>query len=424
MGLFDDVVVENVLNGDVNDNEDNKILSNKENALKLISKVLEIKKGRYYQLSRIDRLDNMIDDAFLSSLKKIQMANEAQIQIELAKLSDKLMEQKKYTILRNKATIGIGGKFSAGKSKFINSLLKSGEEFLPEDQNPTTSIPTYMIYGENEEIKAFTRDDNEVLLSIEEMQALTHKFFKEYHIGFSSFIDSLVIVNPDLPYKELAFLDTPGYSKADEIGKGRTQRELSDKNRAYEQLRSVDYLIWLVDIENGTLVTTDIDFILKVGVRTPILIVANKSDKKSENEIASILDEIKNSAIGADINLYDVTAYSSRNGQEWHDKGVISGFFEYALNNPIKKDDIIARIEDISFGISAELKSQIEHKTKERNPLCDIIYRSDNILEIKSLVDLYGDSMESLRSMKQCRTEYNRTIRKIKNLLKEQYLGE
>jgi hypothetical protein len=50
---------------------------------------------------------------------------------------------------------------------------------------------------------------------MEAAQALTHAFFKEYQLGFSRFINNLVINVPNFSYENVAVLDTPGYSKAD-----------------------------------------------------------------------------------------------------------------------------------------------------------------------------------------------------------------
>ena len=132
----------------------------------------------------------MLDTNFLSVFKEIQLTNEAQLQIKLSLLSDKLIEQKKYKALKGKSIVGIGGKFSAGKSKFINSILNAEEGILPEDQNPTTSIPTYLMYGEDEQILAYTNENLNISLDKEALQALTHKFFEKYKLGFSSFINS------------------------------------------------------------------------------------------------------------------------------------------------------------------------------------------------------------------------------------------
>lgn len=420
MGLFDlDEFedIEEIIDNNYERIDENSILSNAEEALALIGKIINISQDTKVNKRTFDKLDSLIDEDFLAPFERVQLSNEAQIQVELLQISDKLMEQKKYSVLMNRAVVGIGGKFSAGKSKFINSILRAGEELLPEDQNPTTSIPTYIVYGKTEEIRAFTRNNEEVLLSVNEMKALTHKFFETYKMGFSSFIDSLIISEPDLPYKKLVFLDTPGYSKADVIGKSKTQKELSDQNKAYEQLSGVDYLIWLVDIENGVLSESDIDFITKVAPQMPILIVANKADKKNDEDIPNILEVIESSAKSAGINTFGVTAYSSRDNVEWGEKRIIEKYLKSAMQKPTDRDDIMAEIESIDNKILNELQVKIEKKTRERNDLSQIIFKSNNILEIKTLVDLYGDAMEDLRNLRECKVRYQRTIRKIRNML-------
>lgn len=420
MGLFDvdefeDIEV--IIDNNYERVDENVILSNAEEALSLVGKIINISKDSKENKRTIDKLESLIDEDFLAPFKRVKLSNEAQIQVQLSQICDKLKEQKKYAALKNRAVVGIGGKFSAGKSKFINSILRAGDELLPEDQNPTTSIPTYIVYGEKVEISAYTRNNEKVFLTVDEMQALTHKFFEKYKMGFSSFIDSLIVSEPDLPYKKLVFLDTPGYSKADIVGKSKTQKELSDQNRAYKQLRGVDYLIWLVDIENGVLSESDIDFITKVGPCMPILIVANKSDKKDDAEIPNILNVIEESARNAGIKLFGVTAYSSRDNFEWGGEKKIEEYLNKAMKKPSNREDIIAEIDGIDRKIMSELQTKIENKIKERNELSQIIFKSNNILEIKTLVDLYGDAMEDLRDMRKCRTSYQRTIRKIRNTL-------
>lgn len=397
--------------------DENEILSSSEKAVSLVGKIINISKDRDEHKRKGDKLDSLIERDFLAPFKRVQLSNEAQIQVELSQISSKLAGQKKYAIFRKKPVVGIGGKFSAGKSKFINSILRAGEELLPEDQNPTTSIPTYIVYGEREEIRAFTRSSEEVLLDVEEMQALTHKFYEKYKLGFSAFIDSMVISVPNLPYKELVFLDTPGYSKADLVGNNKTQKELSDQNKAYEQLRGVDYLIWLLDIENGILNESDIDFITRVEPSRPILIVANKSDKKDDDEIPDILNAIKKSAVGAGIDLFAVTAYSSRDNVEWGGQSAIENYLKLAMEKISNKEGVIAQINSIDERVISELEAKIDDKTKERNELTKTIFKSDDIVEIKTLVELYGNTMKNLHEMYECKMNYQRIIKKIKNML-------
>lgn len=417
MSLFDYDDVEDILEDDYQEIEKNIYLADSERAIELVGKIISISRNKYYELKNLKKIDYLMDADFLGCLKKIQLNDEAQLQIKLTNLSDKLMGEKKYQVLKNKSVIGIGGKFSAGKSKFINSLLKAEEELLPEDQNPTTSIPTYIVYGEEEQVNAYTMDNSRVLLDVESMQALTHKFYDKYKMGFSSFINSLIIMEPDMPYSDLAFLDTPGYSKADTFGNSKTQKNITDENKAYEQLKGADFLIWLVDIENGVLSETDIDFITKLNIETPILIVINKADKKISSETEEVVNCIETTVAEVGINCYAVTAYSSRTGKEWNDNTYIVDFLENAKKQKKSKEDILAQITHIENQVSREIDSKINVNINERNNLNDVIFKSNDIMEIKTLIDIYGKTMENIRDMRKCKSVYNKNIHRLENLL-------
>ena len=56
-------------------------------------------------------------------MRKSNINNEIEICRELQRFGEEIQEYQKYNLLSNKAVIGIGGQFSAGKSAFINSLL-------------------------------------------------------------------------------------------------------------------------------------------------------------------------------------------------------------------------------------------------------------------------------------------------------------
>ena len=361
----------------------------------------------------------MLDTNFLSVFKEIQLTNEAQLQIKLSLLSDKLIEQKKYKALKGKSIVGIGGKFSAGKSKFINSILNAEEGILPEDQNPTTSIPTYLMYGEDEQILAYTNENLNISLDKEALQALTHKFFEKYKIGFSSFINSLIIFEPNMNYKDLVFLDTPGYSKADFVRKN--QKELTDENKAYTQLRTVNYLIWLMDIENGVLTESDIDFIQKLNLEEPILIVINKSDKKTNQEIQNIVNIVEKTAKNAGIKVFKVVAYSSRNKEEWRNTNKIQDYLKLAMTDKKNRDDIFEEIKRINISIFNEINRKKEEKIQERNQLNDIIFKSNDIMEIKTLVELYGEAMSEIHNIKKCMNKYEFNIKKLEDELNKHY---
>ncbi len=74
--------------------------------------------------------------------------------------------------------------FSAGKSKFINSIMRYN--ILPENQLPTTSIPTYITRG-NEKLSAYTFNNIEVQLDYEAINAISHIFYEEYSIFYEEY---------------------------------------------------------------------------------------------------------------------------------------------------------------------------------------------------------------------------------------------
>ena len=333
--------------------KENKYLKDVDAALNLISKIVPLSDGNKDFKNKIKKLDEL-NTSLLSAFRTVKLDNEAQLQIKLLQLSSKFKEEQKYKAIENKPIIGIGGKFSSGKSKFINSILNSGEELLPEDQMPTTSIPTYIMYGEREEISAYISENKKVDLDNDALHSLTHKFYEKYKIGFSSFINSLIIFEPNMTYKDLVFLDTPGYSKADFVQKN--QKGLTDENKAYTQLRTVNYLIWLMDIENGVLTESDIDFIQKLNLEEPILIVINKSDKKTNQEIQNIVNIVEKTAKNAGIKVFKVVAYSSRNKEEWRNTNKIQDYLKLAMADKKNRDDILEEIANLSSKVAQSLE--------------------------------------------------------------------
>ena len=272
-----------------------------------------------------------------------------------------------------------------------------------------------------EEINAYTNNGEKIVLDKEALQALTHHFYRKYNIGFSSFIHSLVVTEPDMPYSNIAFLDTPGYNKADNIEDINLKKGESDECKAYEQLRKVDFLIWLMDIENGVIQQNDIEFIKSLNLNTPILIVINKIDKKTDADVEKIVSLVKSTVLASGISLYDVAAYSSLDNKEWSNKDCINQFILSAINNGIKREDVLIQIQKIKKTISEELNDNEQFWVDNRNSLSHIIANSESILEIQSVVNLYGDSLEELRKNRIGSRKFNSYMKRLENDLNKFY---
>lgn len=428
MGIFDDDYEEEIesyqLGNDLIEECEmttNTYLKNSSKALELISKIIGINIKNNRKDKKIEELEKLLEKDFLKILLNTSISNKIKIQDQLLELTKKLYEEQEYNVLKNKIIIGVGGKFSSGKSSFINSLLDI-KNALPENQSPTTSIPTYLLRDKEEYIDIFTKDNQRIPIEESAMQALTHEFFNKYRIGFSSFVKSIIISNLKLPYSNFAFLDTPGYSKAENF---MTKESQTDKEKAYEQLKKVNYLIWLVDIENGDINETDIKFVQELKAVNKILIIVNKADKKIKKEIEKIIDKIKKTIENRELDVYDVIPFSSNDEiikKENFFK--IQQFFDFINNeNTIKTDDIFEQISEIRKNIEIDINNQIKEKENERNRISNIIFKSNDIFEIKTLVEIYGEIIEETKELKNYKSFFERKIVEIEKNLNEYFGG-
>jgi len=430
MGIFDDDYEEE--NGSYQfgdetieelEEKNNIYLSSSDKALELISKIIgiEITRKNKDKYKKLKELEKLFEKDFLKSLINIPITDKAKIQKQLFQLTKKLNEEQEYKILKNKIVIGVGGKFSSGKSSFINSFLNA-KSSLPENQNPTTSIPTYLIHGDEEYINIFTKDNKKIEIDEEALKALTHEFFEKYKIGFSSFIKSIIVSNLELPYSNFAFLDTPGYSKAENF---MSKESETDKEKAFEQLKKVNYLIWLIDIENGDISETDIKFIQGLKNVEKILIVLNKADKKMEEEIKKITNKVKETLKNKNLNIYDVIPFSSKeNSIKEENFFKIQQFLDVINQNKInKKEDIFVQINKIKRKIGHDLNEQIQKKEEERNRINEIIFKSNDIFEIESLVEIYGKILEEIKGFRKHKLSFESKVGEIEKKLNGYFGG-
>ena len=119
MGFFDDV--NEVLDTADAEQEENPYLADPKKGLELIAKLLPDNQKKTSTDKIAGRLDYMLDNEILLTLKDLGK-NTLALSRQLTRLSDKIMEYKKVRLLSGKSIVAIVGRFSAGKSGFINSL--------------------------------------------------------------------------------------------------------------------------------------------------------------------------------------------------------------------------------------------------------------------------------------------------------------
>lgn len=272
------------------------------------------------------QLEDMVHRDFLRLTGDFCFPGESRLYSELLTLLADLRELVEFPHLANKNVVAIGGGFSSGKSKFINALL-GGEKLLPTGINPTTAIPTFLTAASEERIRALNTFNRSEILSREDFRAISHAFNESEEaqastISFYHILKLVQIGTPVFRWKNIAFLDTPGYSKPhvgeDEAVLG-TDAGNTDEEKAREHLSQADHLIWAVPAVNGTVRQDDIDFLTeKVKWNKEIYLLITKCDQPKEDDLEPLVKEIKET-FESKFRLAGWSAYSAKR------RGLVAG---------------------------------------------------------------------------------------------------
>lgn len=363
----------------------------------------------------VRKIRRYIDELF-ALFEDVGLENGLELYEQFLDLCARLSARQKIRKIQDKVVVSFGGAFSAGKSKFINSI--SGiENILPVAQVPTTSIPTYIIQSNRDELRANSIYGYATNLTAEAMNALTHEFYDVYGIGFSAFVDSIIVESSrfSLP-SDIALLDTPGYTKHDE--KSDSKLTISDRERAFEQLRASDYLIWLTDIDCGCLTEEDLNFIKELRIKTPILIVFTKADKKPESEIQAIIRAARETIDGASIDCFGVTAYSSNQNKEYGNR-LIPQFINFTLSGGVRGNDILGEFDRIEREMRERIQRSIRQSRDTARTLFSYITHSNRFLDIRSLVTLWGKANQESYQLSNLLKRYEAVASKAKREITE-----
>lgn len=203
--------------------------------------------------------------------------------------------------LNDKVVISLLGRFSSGKSSIVNSLL--GESLLPVDITPSTAIPTYISFTPQMEPTCKVEDyDGDIKeISLEQFRKISYVDFRDFPL--SSFIRHICVEYNNENLKEKSILDTPGYDSLNE----------KDKRKTIEAIRESDVILWVMDINDGTLSNDVIKFIKECIIKddNPLYIIINKADKKSPGERKRTLNEVQDQLRRSEINFEECFLYST-----------------------------------------------------------------------------------------------------------------
>ena len=266
-------------------------------------------------------LETLIRSDFLKLAAGVGIPGESALYNELLVLLSDLRDLIEFPHLANKNVLAIGGGFSSGKSGFLNAIL--GEtDLLPEGIRETTAIPTYLTHADEESILALNTFDRTQRLTRAELTAISHAFnagqSEESKIQFYHILKLIQIQSPCMKWRNVALLDTPGYSKpniGDAAAEG-TNAGNTDEEKAREHLSLADHLIWSIAGKDGVLQGPDIAFLRdKVQWPRPFYLLINKCDELAKSDVKGIFDGSLAAAKAAGFEIAGASAFSARTVQ-------------------------------------------------------------------------------------------------------------
>ena len=301
--------------------------------------------------------------------------------------------------LAQKVVVGFGGAFSAGKSSLINTLL--GKKRLVVEIDPTTSLPTYLLHGEQEQITAINLFRHRVILSQGEFASLTHEEKIKYGSQISGLLRSAFVSDPDFTWKNIALLDTPGYSKPD----SEQWSERTDESVARSQLNLSNYIIWVVSATQGTISEDDLKFLTTLNADIPKLIVVSRADAKTPEDIVKIVALVKQTTAERGINVLDVIPVSARKKNDYPVQPIVCYLENW--NTETKKLNFSYNFRKLFTEYTRYMQDQEKQATIKLEKINQIIFLSDDTKILEAASKLERVEQNNISNLQNCAEDYD-----------------
>lgn len=271
----------------------------------------------------LSKIEKIINKKIPDTLKKNAPEDFYELYTDFKLEYEKFRDFILYDKLIGKNVVALGGGFSSGKSSFLNTLM--GRRVLPADIDPSTSVPTYIVSGEKHDVMGINVFDSKVKMQPKDIRKVAHGFGEVEDdddekitdaVTLGHVLENIFFSTSFHKYKNIAFLDTPGYSKPD----SEKYSAKTDEQIARGQLNSSNYILWFVQADAGTITEEDIKFIKTLREDIPKLIIINKADKKNLSDLKDIISKIKSNLDIKGIRYVDVFAFTSKADQIEDDK--------------------------------------------------------------------------------------------------------
>jgi hypothetical protein len=164
----------------------------------------------------LSRADAIVNARIPETLKKNAPPDYYEIYVDFKAEYELFHDFILFDQLIGKSVVALGGGFSSGKSSFLNAL--DGERALPVDIDPSTSVPTFIVYGEAHRAFGINIFDARVEIGLKEIRKISHGFGATEDedgrtlaegVTLGHVLERIFLASPKQRYRNLAFLDTP-----------------------------------------------------------------------------------------------------------------------------------------------------------------------------------------------------------------------
>ena len=327
----------------------------------------------------------------------------------LKELCEKVENAVNFPLYYHKNIIALCGQFSSGKTSMINSFLKNN--VLPTSIEPTTALNTYVVYDDKDKDDTlYIRNHFSGRTKIDEdlYDFVTHSFSNEYHQNVRNMVKYVSLHTQKLNFPNIALLDTPGYTGES----SNSSLEEDDKNMAIEGIKGADYVIWVIDITNGTIKEDDIRFLEDYAYDKPKIIVLNKADLLPKSRAEEVYNNVKSTLEDEGLDDIQIHFYSSIYPEDFKESSDALFKVFTSVNKKIKlNSNIIQDTKDL-FSDFVDYYNNIEKDLKLETEIF-------NIAKINSIFNLNNKAnsiSSSLSNVKEERNNIEYVLKELKNI--------
>ncbi len=348
----------------------------------------------------------VLNNEFLAFSNEVEFKEQAVALRALQELGNELQLVASYPSLFQKSMVAVGGGFSAGKSTFLNNLLGLNLK-LPEDNDPTTAIPTYCFKDKREALMGFSQNGGMV-----ELPHLTfdHKFLNSFGFDLKEIMPFMLLSTPSVPFEFLCFIDTPGYNPSNQGYTG------GDRQASEEYLANAKYILWVIDCQHGTIQSDDLNYLQELYGEhgKQVFIVLNKADRKTKNDLEKIATNIREILEDKGVEICGIGAYSATRYQEikeFSEKSPVFDSLEKFLTKLNKKGEKQNEILSVLYEVHLAYEKAIKEDMSKFKRYQDALHSIKLDLMQKGFDDFSDASFNKIESLKKEFSEQERSKR-------------